>query len=78
MWINEKENLSKNKASSSDIENRVFHTLKNDFFILDKWNISIFKNITNVIEHFMNLITYKYVNLIKTYDHLTELTKKKF
>ena len=78
MWINEKENLSKNKASSSDIENRVFHTLKNDFFILDKWNISIVKNITNVIEHFMNLITYKYVNLIKTYDHLTELAKKNF
>jgi len=26
----------------------------------------------------MNLITYKYVNLIKTYDHLTELAKKNF
>ena len=34
MSINE--NLSKNRSSSSDIENRVFHTLKNDFFILDK------------------------------------------
>lgn len=78
MTIHKQQNLQRNIISNSDFENRVFHTLKKDFFTLDKWNISIIKNITSVIEHFTNILTYKYVNFIKTYDYLTESAKRSF
>ena len=57
-------------------KNRLFHSLKNNFFISRRWNMLTFKNVTNVVTH---LFTYIRNNSFTSYNipsHNIRLLKK--
>jgi hypothetical protein len=73
-----KKNINRKIMFTLNHKNRLFYSLKNNFFISRKWNMITFKNVNNVVTHLFTNIRNKSLTSYNIPSYNIRLLKKSF